>query len=357
MRAVGEPLTIEELTLDEPGPFEVEVRVAAAGLCHSDLHYIDGSYPLELPAVLGHESAGVVERVGTAVGHVAPGDHVVASLSVFCGSCRLCQAGSPQLCDQRDVTRRAAGEGPRLSIDGRPVQQFLDLSGFAERMLVHEHALVKVTQRMPLDVAALLGCGVATGLGAVFNTAGVRPGESVAIIGCGGVGLAAVQGARIAGAGVIVAIDLVEAKLGLARTLGATHTLNAVGDDAVEAVMELTEGDGVDHAIEAYGSAATTESAFMMLRRGGTATVVGLMPAGQRISISGDDLYWERRLQGSVMGSNRFRLDTPRYVEMYLSGSLNLDDMITERLRLDQINDGFAAMRTGRGARNLILFD
>lgn len=356
MRAVGEPLTIEDVTLAQPGPFEVVLRVAAAGLCHSDLHYIDGSHPLTLPAVLGHESAGVVERVGEAVTDVAPGDHVVASLSVFCGSCRYCLSGAPQLCDHQDRTRRRDDEVPRLSMGGKPVQQFLNLSSFAERMLVHEHAVVRIEEEMPLEAAALLGCGVATGLGAVFNTAGVRPGESVVVIGCGGVGLSAIQGARIAGASMIAAVDPVEEKLALARTLGATHVVDAGPGDATERIMELTNGAGVDHAIEAFGSPDTVESAFTMLRRGGTATVVGVMPAGERVTLPADELFWEKRIQGSVMGSNRFRIDTPRYVEMYLKGILNLDDMVTGRLGLDQINEGFAAMRTGRVARNLIIF-
>lgn len=357
MHAVGAPLTIEDVSVADPGPREVLIEVAGAGLCHSDLHFIDGSYPLDLPAILGHESAGMVVGVGDDVTQVAPGDHVITSLSVFCGGCHFCLSGRSHLCDWRQTTQRRADEQPRLTAGGEEVHQFLNLSSFAELMLVHENAVVRITEEMPLEVAALLGCGVATGLGAVFNTAGVRPGEVVAVIGCGGVGLSAVQGARIAGAGAVIAVDVVEEKLAMARSLGATHLVNPAAGDVVDGVIDLTGGLGVDHAIEAVGSASTVEAAFAMLRRGGTATVVGLIPPGNRISLPADGFYWEKKLQGSVMGSNRFRIDTPRYVGMYLDGRLNLDDMVTERLQLDRINEGFAAMRTGRVARSLIVFD
>lgn len=357
MRKVGEPLTIEEVALAHPGPDEVLIDVAAAGLCRSDLHYLEGSYLTELPTVLGHEAAGVVAAVGEDVTHVRPGDHVISSLSVFCGSCLYCLADDPHLCDGREKTKRPPGELPRLSAAGEPIHQFLNLSSFAPRMLVHENAVVRITDQMPLDRAALLGCGVATGLGAVLNTAAIRSGQTVAVIGCGGVGLSAVQGASIAGASQIVALDVKEDKLALAASFGATDTVDTSRLDGVEAVRDLTGGFGVDHAIEAMGSAATARAAFAMLRRGGMATVVGLIPAGSELCLPVDDLHWGKGIQGSVMGSNRFRTDTPRYVEMYLDGRLNLDDMVTDRLRLEEINDGFVAMKEGRGARSLVVFD
>lgn len=358
LRAVGEALAIEEVAIAEPGPHEVLIRVAAAGLCHSDVRFMEGSYRTTLPAVLGHESAGVVEQIGPEVSEVAPGDHVITSLSVFCGSCSYCLNGRQHLCDGKEATRRTPGAPPRLSTpDGDPLHQFLDLASFAERMLVHQHALVRIAREMPLDRAALLGCGVATGLGAVFNTAGVGPGESVAVIGCGGVGLAAVQAAQIAGASPIVAIDRIEEKLELARVLGATHGVDADIPDPVAEVRAITEGRGVDHALEAIGSVATAEMAFEMLRRGGTATVIGLVPEGQTLTLPASELLWEKRIQGSLMGSNQIRADLPRYVDMYLDGRLNLDDMVTERLGLEDINQGFTSMKTGRVARNLVVFD
>ena len=357
MRGVGDPLLIEDVVLAEPGPYEVLVKTVAAGLCHSDLRFIEGSFPLPLPAVLGHESAGVVEQVGKSVTHVAPGDHVITFLTVFCGSCSFCLTGRSYLCDNREATQRRRDEPPRILVSGEPAHQFLDLASFSEKMLVHEHAVVKIADDMPLDRASLLGCGVATGLGAVFNTAGVRPGEAVAVVGCGGVGLSAIQGARIAGANTIIAIDLIDEKLGLAKSLGATHLINATSGTAAEQVLEITAGRGVHHAFEAIGSTQTAELAFSMLRRGGTATVIGLIPSGEKVSVPSDDLFWEKKLQGSVMGSNRFKIDVPRYVEMYLDGRLDLDNMISNRLDLADINDGFARIQSGQGARNVIMFD
>jgi S-(hydroxymethyl)glutathione dehydrogenase / alcohol dehydrogenase len=348
-------LVIDEVRIDKPGPREVLVRTAAAGCCHSDLHFMEGKYPYMTPVVMGHESAGIVEEVGADVSHVEPGDHVITCLSVFCGQCDFCVAGKPNLCT-KDQVRRAADAPPRLSKDGDPVFQFLDMSSFAEQMLVHEGAVVKIRDDMPLDRAALLGCGVTTGLGAVLNTAGVRAGETVAVIGCGGVGLAAIQGAAIAGAGRIIAVDRIDTKLDLARSLGATDTVNAQDVDAVGTVMEMTAG-GVDHAFEAIGLKVAAEQAFAMLKPGGCATVIGMIPFGESIELPGFAFLAEKKIQGSNMGSNRFRVDMPRYVDMYLQGRLNLDDMISTRIPLDEVNDAFARMRTGEITRDVILFD
>lgn len=356
MHAVGQRLVVEDLEVSDPRPGELVVRVVASGLCHSDLAFLDGSYSHPLPTVLGHEAAGVVEAVGEDVSAVSPGDGVVMSLSASCGVCHYCISRRPHLCIGREATRRGPGERPRLTRSGREVHQFLDLSSFAELMLVHESTVVSVPADVPLDRAALLGCGVATGLGAIFNTARVGVGESVCVLGCGGVGLAAVQGARMAGAGAIIAVDAVASKLDLATSLGATHTINARQEDTVATVRELTDGLGVDHAIEAIGSRVTAQQAFAMLCRGGTATIVGLIP-GEQLSISTDELFYERRIQGSVMGSNDFRRDTPRYVQMYLDGRLDIDAMVTKRLALEQVNDGFEEMRAGTAVRSLIVFD
>jgi len=352
-------LSVEEIHLDDPGPREVVVKTAAAGLCHSDLHFMEGTYPYPCPVVLGHESAGVVEAVGSAVSYVQPGDHVITCLSAFCGACQMCTAGRPSLCDNKntDLVRRP-DEPSRLSRpDGEALHSFLHLSSFAEKMLVHEHALVKVTPEMPLDKAALIGCGVTTGLGAVFRTAQVRPGETVAVIGCGGIGLSAIQGARIAGANKIFAIDMVGSKLELAQELGATHVINASDGDTVAQVMDQTDGLGVEYSFEAIGLAATAEQAFGMLRNGGQATVIGLIPVGTNISIPGAALISEKTLTGSNMGSNQFRTDMPRFIDMYLDGRLKLDEMVSKKITLDQINDGFKEMKTGEVTRSIITFD
>jgi S-(hydroxymethyl)glutathione dehydrogenase / alcohol dehydrogenase len=349
-------LEITELAIDQPGPREVLVQTAAAGLCHSDLHQIDGSLPGRLPACLGHESAGVVEAVGDQVTYLKPGDHVISCLSVFCGHCEHCLAGHPNRCQSTEM-RRAQGQPSRLRRpDGTAVNQAFQLSSFAEQMLVHEHALVKITDEIPLDRAALIGCGVMTGVGAVIHTAQVRPGQTVAVIGCGGIGLNVIQGARLAGAGRIIAVDRVPVKFELAKQFGATDTVDASADDPVKAVMEMT-GGGVDHAFEAIGLKATAEAAYGMLKSGGTATVVGLLPFGATIEIPGLSLLGERKLQGSLMGSNRFRVDMPRIVDLYLQGRLDLDNLISARISLDEVNEGFKAMQGGEVARSVIVFD
>lgn len=345
------PLVIGEISVDKPGPGEVLVRTVAAGLCHSDLHFMENLYPHPCPAVLGHESAGVVEAVGEGVRAVRPGDHVITCLSAYCGACENCLTGRLSICTSKAGLVRPG----RLTRDGQPVHQFMQLSSFAEMLLVHEHAVVSIDKGMPLDRAALIGCGVTTGLGAVFRTARIEAGESVAVIGCGGIGLNVVQGARIAGAARIVAIDMNPAKLELAQEFGATDVINAAETDAVKAVLELTRG-GVHHAFEAIGNKNAAEQAFYMLRQGGTATVIGMIPVGQKIELSGAHFLHERRIQGSNMGSNRFPIDMPRYVDLYMQGRLKLDELVSARIRLDDINDGFAAMKQGTVARSVILF-
>ncbi|MEX2208232.1 MAG: Zn-dependent alcohol dehydrogenase [Myxococcota bacterium] len=353
LRAVKQPLTIEDVQIGKPGPREVLVRTVAAGVCHSDLHFQTGAYTYPMPAVLGHESAGVVEQVGSDVHYVEPGDHVITCLSVFCGSCEFCLSGRPALCTKQGL-RRAPTDAPRLSQNGTPIWQFLDLSSYAEQMLVHENAIVKIRKDMPLDRAALIGCGVTTGVGAVFNTAKVAPGSTVAVIGCGGVGLSAVQGAAIAGAGRVIAIDMLESKLELARKFGATDTVNAKKGDPIEQVRELT-GGGVDYSFEAIGLKIAAEQAFAMLKNGGTATVIGMIPLGQKVELPGFDFLFEKKIQGSSMGSNRFRTDMPKYVDMYLNGKLNLDDLVSRRIKLSEINDAFDALHTGEVARSVIM--
>ena len=357
LESIPGQLEIQDVAIGEPGPREVLVRTVAAGLCHSDLHFMEGKYPYPCPAVLGHESAGVVEAVGSMVSYVQPGDHVITCLSAFCGHCEQCLSGHMSLCENKNTELvRSPDQGPRLHRhDGEEVHQFLHLSSFAEQLLIHEHALVKINPEMPLDRAALIGCGVTTGLGAVFRTAQVRPGETVAMIGCGGIGLAAIQGARIAGANRIIAVDMVASKLDLAKELGATHVVDASSDNAVEAVIELS-GGGVHHSFEAVGAKVTAEQSFQMIRNGGQATVIGMIPVGTTVEIDGTSLIYEKKLTGSNMGSNQFRTDMPRFVEMYLDGRLRLDEMVSKTIELEDINAGFEDMKAGNVARSVIRF-
>jgi S-(hydroxymethyl)glutathione dehydrogenase/alcohol dehydrogenase len=348
-------LVIDDVQVGPIGPHDVLVHTVAAGLCHSDLHFMEGKYPCPVPAVLGHESAGIVEAVGDQVTYLKPGDHVISCISGFCGSCEFCLSGRPNLCDKEGI-RSDPSAPPRLRRGDQPVYHFFDLSSFAEQLLVHEHMLVKIRPDMPLDKAALIGCGVTTGVGAVINTARVRPGETVAVIGCGGIGLNAIQAASIVSAGRVIAVDRVASKLQLAAQFGATDLVDASDTDAVLAVHELT-GGGVDHAFEAIGLKATAEQAFNMLRKGGTATVIGMIPLGQKVEIDGFQLLLEKRIQGSNMGSNRFRFDMPQYIEWYLAGKLKLDELVSGVMPLEKINDGFAALRQGEVARQLISFD
>jgi S-(hydroxymethyl)glutathione dehydrogenase/alcohol dehydrogenase len=346
-------LSVEDVQIDDPGPGEVLIRTVAAGVCHSDLHFLEGKMGYPTPTVLGHESAGVVEAVGAGVRHVQPGDHVITCLSVFCGHCESCLSGRPWRCFT-DESARPKDAASRLRNTDGPIFQFLGLSSFAEWMLVGENALVRIRDDMPLEQASLLGCGVMTGLGAVFNTARVRPGETVAVIGCGGVGLACIQGARIAGAGRVIAVDRVAAKLETARSLGATDLVDGSATDPVEAVRELT-GGGVDHAFEAIGLPATVEQCIAMLIGDGTATVVGMMPADAEVRVKGSDFMAAKHIQCSIMGSNRFRIDIPRYVNFYLDGRLKLDQMISARRPIEEINLAFDDMKAATVARSVIV--
>ncbi|MAT84743.1 MAG: alcohol dehydrogenase [Gammaproteobacteria bacterium] len=355
LREINKPLEIEDIAHGDPGPREVLIRTVAAGVCHSDLHFQNGSYPYPLPAVLGHESAGIVEAVGSDVTYVKPGDHVITCLSAFCGHCEYCLTGHMSLCQEPELQRPM--EGPqRLSKGDETMWQFLNLSSFAEYMLVHEHAIAKIREDMPMDRAALIGCGVTTGVGAVIHTARVEVGSTVAVIGCGGVGLSAINGAAIAGAARIIAVDMVPSKLELARKFGATDVVNAKDCDPVEAVRELT-GGGVHYSFEAIGLKVTAEQSFKMLARGGTATIIGMIPVGTNIELHGPEFLMERKLQGSNMGSNRFRVDMPRFVELYLQGRLHLDDLISRRIKLEDVNDAMKELEKGEVARSVIMFD
>ncbi len=353
--APGQPLVIGEACLDAPGPREVRIRTTACGLCHSDLHFIEGTYPHPMPCIPGHEAAGIVEAVGSEVRNVKPGDAVVTCLSAFCGHCEYCVTGRMALCLGGD-TRRPKSAPPRISRpDGAPVAQMMNLSALAEEMLVHEHACVAISPDMPLDKAAVIGCAVTTGAGTIFNACKLTPGESVAVIGCGGVGLAAINAARIAGAGRIVAADPVPEKRALAERLGATDTVDPTADDAAERIVALTRG-GVDHAIEAVGRPASGALAVKALRRGGTATILGMMPRDHRVGLGAMDLLSGKKLQGAFMGANRFPVDIPRLVDFYLRGLLDLDAIVAETIPLEAVNEGFEKMKRGEAARSVVVF-
>jgi len=357
LETAGTALVIDQLTVSKPGPHEVLIRTAACGLCHSDLHFIEGTYPHPMPCVGGHEAAGIVEEVGSEVRTVKKGDAVVTCLSAFCGHCEFCVTGRMSLCLGGD-TRRRPGEAPRLTrtSDGSLVNQMLNLSAFAEMMLIHEHACVAIDPEMPLDRAAVIGCAVTTGAGTIFNACKVTPGETVAVIGCGGVGLATINAAKIAGAGRIIAADPMPEKRDLARRLGATDVIDALDPDAAKQILELTKG-GVHHAIEAVGRPSSGDLAVASLRRGGTATILGMMPLDHKVGLSAIDLLSGKKLQGAIMGGNHFPVDLPRLVDFYMRGLLDLDSIIAERIPLEGINEGFEKMKQGHSARSVIVFD
>ncbi|MDJ0785832.1 MAG: Zn-dependent alcohol dehydrogenase [Myxococcota bacterium] len=355
LRAYNEPLVMEDVELDEPRAREVLVKTVATGICHSDLHCVEGALPVPPPCILGHEPAGIVEAVGPDVTHVAPGDHVIGCLSAFCGTCEYCLRGEPNLCGG-DATNRTPDDAPRIRQGDDRIHQFAHLSAFAEKMLCHENALVKIRDDMPLDRAALIGCGVTTGLGAALNTAQIRPGETCVVIGCGGVGLAAIQGARIAGASRILAVDTMSWKLDLAKDLGATEVIDGSAGDPVAAVLGAT--GGVDYAFECIGLQATVTQAASMIRKGGTCVLVGVVPIGTMVQFMGLDIVLQgKTIKGSMMGSNRFRIDMPRFVDFYMEGRLRLDEMISARIPLEDVNGALERMKAGEVARSVVTFD
>jgi S-(hydroxymethyl)glutathione dehydrogenase/alcohol dehydrogenase len=349
-RAPGQ-LEVEELLIDDPGPDEVLVRVEYAGLCHSDLHEIDGTFETTVPIVLGHELVGEVVDVGRAVAGFSPGDRVVTCLSMFCGTCSYCVDGRQTLCVHRGRLQQDRALPRLTNAHGEAVRPTAGIGGFAEMALVHQNGLVSVPADLRSATASVLGCAVTTGMGAVLHSARVRPGESVAVIGLGGVGFAALQAARLAGASQVIGIDVVPDKLRQAQSFGATDVVNAREVDAVTSVVRLSNG-GVDHAFEAVGSGVTVSQAFAMLRPGGTATVMGMIPDGHRIDIRGAELFLqEKRLHGCFMGSNHFKVDIPMYAEFNRLGVLRLDDLVTAEFDLATLNEGFKALASGEQIR------
>ncbi len=348
------PLVVDEIEIEEPHAGEVLVRMAAAGVCHSDLHVLDGLWPAPLPLVMGHEGAGIVERVGAGVTLVAPGDHVIFSWAPSCGVCRNCVAGRPYLCAAGPVMTMKDGTTRFYKGDQRMYHQTA-VSAFSEYSVTHETALVKIRDDMPLEKAALIGCGVMTGFGAVMNTAKVSIGSSVAVFGCGGVGLSVIQAASMAGAYPIIAIDVLDKKLEMAKRLGASHFINSTNEDVAQRVMEIN-GRGVDFAFEAIGIPEVVSKAFDITDPAGTTLMVGMPPAGVMVPVNSVGLLFGKTLKGAYYGSTRFRIDMPMLVDLYMAGKLNLDEMVTKTYPLSQINDAVEALRRGEVARSVIKF-
>jgi alcohol dehydrogenase len=356
--AQSKPLSIEEVALDPPGPGEVLVKIAAAGLCHSDLSVIDGNRPRPTPMVLGHEAAGVVEKLGDGVDDLKVGDHVVMVFVPSCGHCVPCAEGRPALCEPGAAANTAGtllSGSRRLHRNGTDVHHHLGVSAFAEYATVSRRSLVKIDPELPLDEAALFGCAVLTGVGAVINTAKMPAGSSAAVVGLGGVGLSALLGAVAAGARRVVAVDLSDDKLGLARQLGATDTFNAGSPDAVQEIRDATDG-GVDFALEMAGSVRAMELAYKITRRGGTTVTAGLPPPTHTFALPQVNLVAEERtVKGSYIGTCVPTRDLPRYIELYRRGKLPVDRLMSSHLKLDDINLGFDRLAEGKAVRQVVL--
>ncbi|MBZ0133912.1 MAG: zinc-dependent alcohol dehydrogenase family protein [Rhodocyclaceae bacterium] len=357
--AQSRPLAIETLDLGAPGKGEVLVRIAAAGLCHSDLSVINGDRPRPVPMALGHEAAGVVEQVGEDVADLAPGDHVVMVFVPSCGHCGPCAEGRPALCEPGAAANTAGtlvSGARRLSRNGTAIQHHMGVSAFADHAIVSRRSLVRIDPELPLDEAALFGCAVLTGVGAVVNTARVPPGSSVAVLGLGGVGLNSLLAAVTSGAEKIIALDMIESKLQLARQLGATHAVNAKDKDAIEQVKALTQG-GVDYAFEMAGSVAALELAYRVTRRGGTTVTAGLPNPQSNWPLQAVTLVAEERtVKGSYIGSCVPSRDVPRYIALYRAGKLPVDKLMSARIALDDINVGFDRLASGEAVRQVIVF-
>jgi len=358
---VGAPLEIEELDLDPPGPREVQVALAASGVCHSDLSVQNGSLPQPFPVVLGHEGAGVVERVGVEVTRVSPGDHVVISWVPQCGACFACMHDQWELCEVGSAGLMTGGllDGTsRFRRNDEPVFQMANAGTFATSTIVPDIGVVKIDHEIPLTHAALIGCGVLTGFGAATNTADIRRGDSVAVIGCGGVGLNVIQGAAHAGAERIIAIDQVAAKLELAEVFGATDTINASETDVTAVVPELTAGRGADVAFEVIGLPATLAQALAITRRGGQTVAVGVPKLGATMELDPalDIVMMEKRLIGCWYGGSNVARDIPFLANLYRDGALKLDELISKRIQLDEVNLAFTDMQAGAVARSVIIY-
>ena len=356
----GRKLEIRDIEVRPPKAGEVLIRMAAAGVCHSDLHVMTGHLFAPLPAVLGHEGAGVVEETGPGVASVRAGDHVIPLWRLSCGECEYCTAGRPALCPSGTAIRMTGNlpDGTtRLALGDTELKHFAGVSSFSQYTVVPEKAALKIPDDLPLERAALLGCAVITGVGAVLNAAQVRPGSAVAVFGCGGIGLNAIQGAALAGAATIVGVDVVSRKLEYARQFGATHTVDASGDDPVVRIRSLTGGRGVDYAFEAIGVPRVMRQAFDVLAKRGMAVVIGVTPMTAEVAVPVMSLVYEERiLTGSVYGSSRPRVDIPKLIDLYRGGRLKLDELLTRTYPFEEINTAYEALERGEVARSVVVF-
>lgn len=353
-----QPLRVEDVELDGPRDGEVLVRIGAAGVCHSDYHFMNGDRPANLPCVLGHEGAGVVEEVGRGVTAVAPGDHVVLLFRANCGHCEFCSQGRPALCWMADQLRTGhmLDGTSRLHRNGAEIKHFSGVSCFAERAIVPEQGVVRIGPEIPMEVAALVGCAVMTGVGAVMNTARVMPGAAVLVVGAGGVGLNCVMGSALVGAHPIIVADLVDSKLETAMDFGATHAINAATQDLGREVRQLTKAEGVDFAFEAIGNPKALRQAFDAVRRGGTTVAVGIAPHGAEASFNmGELVAMEKTVRGSYYGSTRPQADMPHLLELYQAGRLPIDRLISRRYPLSEVNEAYRALLAGEVARSVLI--
>jgi S-(hydroxymethyl)glutathione dehydrogenase/alcohol dehydrogenase len=352
------PLKVEDVDLDNPKRGEVRVKIVANGVCHSDYSVIHGVLRSPLPVVPGHEGAGIVEEVGPDVTLVKPGDHVVLSFAPYCGHCYYCSIGRPVLCDNMRMTM---GKGTlldgtsRLKKNGKPLYHMAGLSSFAQYAVVAEISCIKIADNVPLDKACLVGCGVMTGVGAAINTAKVEPGSSAVVIGCGGVGLNVIQGCALAGAGTIIAVDLMDNKLEYAKQFGATHTVNPSKQELNKTVRSLTEGRGSDYAFEVIGLGKTIEQAYACTRQGGTTIVVGAPSREDTVTIPASSLLVEKCIKGSLYGSARPRVDMPMLIDLYMNKKLKIDELVSRTYSLDEVNVALAALEKGEVARSVVV--
>ncbi len=354
---VGQGLEMEQLELQEPRAGEVLVRYVASGVCHSDLHVMQGIMAHPLPVILGHEGAGVVEAVGESVTSVQVGDHVLTSYIPSCGRCPYCVVGRGNLCDLRDKPRHLMHDGTARFRKGEAeIYHFLQVSSYAERAVLPETSVISIRKDAPLDVVCLVSCGVTAGAGAVINRAKVVPGSSVAVFGCGGVGLNAIQAAALMGAGKVIAVDVFDQKLEWSREFGATHLVNAAKEDAVERIQQLCGRGGADYAIEAIGGAKTIEQAFAAVHRGGTVVIIGVSPDGTRLSIDPQMLLQERILTGSSFGGSRQRVDLPMFVDLFMEGKYKLRELISRQVELEDLNHAYELLERGEVRRSVVRY-
>jgi S-(hydroxymethyl)glutathione dehydrogenase/alcohol dehydrogenase len=356
----GQKLEVREVDVQDPAPGEVRVQLAAAGVCHTDLHVMTGDLGAPLPAILGHEGAGIVSDVGAGVTAVRPGDHVIPLWRLSCGECEFCTGGRPALCpvgtEVRGTGRLLDGTS-RFSLDGAEIKHFAGVSSFSNYTVLPERAVLKIPKDLPLELAALMGCAVITGVGAVVNAAAVKPGRTVAVFGAGGVGVNVVQGAVLAGARTIIAVDRFDSRLEKARRFGATHTVNAAEVNAVEAIRGITDGRGVDYAFEAVGLPLVMQQAYDCLAKRGVAMLVGIPPTNAEVTVSPVSMVYEERiLTGSLYGSAAPRTDIPWMIDLYRGGSLQLDELLTHKYPIEEINEAYDALQSGETLRSVVTF-